>query len=490
MASRRLPIRAALTAWYLLVLCLVITGFAAALYWDQERTLATQVDRSLAGASGQAKALIDKHVEPVRFVDNDAYRHASSYLGQTGYAVMLFDPSRRLLARFGRTLDLAADQAGETGFATIETTFEGNEEHWRVSLDPVVRHDGVTVGYLAVGQSIDAVEQALHNLYLTLLWAVPITLCIAGIAGYGLARLAMRPVDRMTQFARSLGANDLGRRLAYGGPDDELGRLARTLDEMLGRLEASFARERRFVADAAHELRTPLTALKGRLDVVRQRERDAEGYRSAIDGIEPEVERLIRLVRDLLLLARLGTDTAPWEEAPVDVSQLCERIVEQMQPLAAERQLSIGVDVEPDLLVTGSFDHLLRALLNLLDNAIKYADSPGRVMVSAHRVDGQICLQVINEGRPLDAALVARVGERFLRGEGDRSRDTGGVGLGLAIAAEIARRHRGSLTLAGKAGGGAVATLSLASNLVREGSKTDSDQRFAARYPNTASEIL
>jgi len=113
--SRRLPVRAALTSWYLLVLCIVITGFAAALYWDQERTLAAQVDRSLAGASGQAKALIDKHVEPIRFVDNDAYRHASSYLAQTGYAVMLFDPSRRLLARFGRTLDLPVDQADATG---------------------------------------------------------------------------------------------------------------------------------------------------------------------------------------------------------------------------------------------------------------------------------------------------------------------------------------------------------------------------------------
>src|SRR6185369_10450511 len=89
----------------------------------------------------------------------DAYRHASSYLAQTGYAVMLFDPARRLLARFGRTLDLPAEQMDTTGFATVETTFEGNEEHWRISLDPVVRHDGVTVGYLAVGQSIDAVEQ-------------------------------------------------------------------------------------------------------------------------------------------------------------------------------------------------------------------------------------------------------------------------------------------------------------------------------------------
>jgi len=461
MGKRRLPIRAALTAWYLLVLCMVITGFAAALYWDQERTLATQVDRSLTGASGQAKALIDKHVEPIRFVDNDAYRHASSYLAQTGYAVMLFEPSHKLLARFGRALELPAEHAAATGFATIEAVFEGSEEHWRVSLDPVVRHDGVTVGYLAVGQSIDAVEQALHSLYLTLLWAVPITLGIAGVAGYGLARFAMRPVDRMTQFARSLGANDLGRRLAYRGPDDELGRLATTLDEMLARLEASFTRERRFVADAAHELRTPLTALKGRLDVVRQRERDADAYRSAIDCIEPEVERLIRLVRDLLLLARLETDTSPWEEAPVDVSQLCERIVEQMQPLAAERELSIALDVEPDLLVTGSFDHLLRALLNLLDNAIKYADTPGHIIVSAHRVDGHISLQISNDGRLLDAALIARVGERFLRDEGDRSRDTGGVGLGLAIAAEIARRHRGSLTLASKTSGGAIAILSL-----------------------------
>jgi signal transduction histidine kinase len=287
------------------------------------------------------------------------------------------------------------------------------------------------------------------------------TLALAGVAGYGLARLALRPVDRMTQFARSLGANDLGRRLNYRGPDDELGRLATTLDAMLARLEASFTRERRFVADAAHELRTPLAALKGRLDVVRQRERDARAYRAAIDAIEPEVERLIRLVRDLLLLARLETDTAPWEEAPVDISQLCERIVEQMDPLAGERRLSIAIDVEPGLLVTGSFDHLLRALLNLLDNAIKYARSPGRIVVEGRRTNGSIRIQVANDGKVLDTTLIARVGERFLRGEGDRSRETGGVGLGLAIAAEIARRHHGSLSLAGKSGGGAIATLSL-----------------------------
>ena len=464
MHRRRLGVRTALTAWYLLVLGLVIAAFSAALYWDQEQTLSAQVDRSLAGASGQVLALIDKHVDPIKFVDGDAYRHATNHLGQTGYAVLLFDPERRVLARFGRALQLPAEigitSLATTGLATIDAKVEGIEEPWRVSWQPVVRHDGVTVGYLAVGQSVEAIEQALHGLLLTLAWAAPAALGLAGLLGYGLARLAMRPVDRMTQFVRALGANDLQRRLHDPGPDDELGRLAMTLDAMLARLEASFARERRFVADAAHELRTPLTALKSRLDVVRQRERDAEAYRAAIDTIEPEVERLIRLVRDLLLLARLETGSAPWEETPVDLSQLCERIVEQMEPLARERQLTIALTVEPGLLVSGSFDHLLRALINLLDNAIKYADSPGRILVEGRRTADGICLSVANDGRVIDATLLERVGERFLRGAADRSRETGGVGLGLAIVAEIARHHRGSLSLAGKAEGGAVATLS------------------------------
>ncbi|HKH69028.1 MAG TPA: hypothetical protein VKA75_16810, partial [Reyranella sp.] len=117
MRRRRLGVRTALTSWYLAVLGLIIAAFSAALYWDQEQTLSAQVDRSLAGASGQVLALIDKHVDPIKFVDGDAYRHATNHLGQTGYAVLLFDPERRVLARFGRALQLPAD-IGTASLAT------------------------------------------------------------------------------------------------------------------------------------------------------------------------------------------------------------------------------------------------------------------------------------------------------------------------------------------------------------------------------------
>ncbi|HEX9324879.1 MAG TPA: ATP-binding protein, partial [Reyranella sp.] len=118
------------------------------------------------------------------------------------------------------------------------------------------------------------------------------------------------------------------------------------------------------------------------------------------------------------------------------------------------------------LLMSGSFDHLLRALINLLDNAIKYSRSPGRILVEGRRIGGSISIRVANDGQMPDETLIARVGERFLRGESDRSRETGGVGLGLAIAAEIARHHGGSLSLSRKEGGGAVAILNLQSEML------------------------
>jgi signal transduction histidine kinase len=197
-------------------------------------------------------------------------------LAETGHAILLVTPSGQIAGGFGRPLELAVETAQSPTLSTINLPSDGVAEQWRVLWRPVIRHDGVVVGFLAVALSADAIERALANLFAGLLWGVPLALGLAGIAGYILARFAMRPVDRMTQFARSVSVRQLDRRLDDRGPDDELGRLARTLNDMLERLQGSFERERRFVANAAHELRTPLAALKSRIDVLRQRPRDAE----------------------------------------------------------------------------------------------------------------------------------------------------------------------------------------------------------------------
>jgi signal transduction histidine kinase len=460
-SRRYIPVRAALTGWYLLVVGVAIVVFSAVLYLAQERTLHEQLDHGVHIAGRQALALVNDDVEPPRFERNETFGHVSRHLTEAGFGVALLAPSGHVIDRFGRNFAWPEQMPAGAGMATLH---EGPAEtqQWRVDWRVVQRDDGTTVGWLGTGLSLGPPLESLRTLYRTILWSIPVALLIAGFAGYGLARLAMRPVDRMTRFVRALGARDLDRRLGQEGPDDELGRLATTLDDLLARLEASFERERRFVADAAHELRTPLAAMKSRLEVIARMDRTASEYRAALTDVAGEVERLIRLARDLLLLARLEQGSAVWERAAVDVSQLCERTVEQMQPLAHERGLSIETEVAPDLIVEGSIDHLLRALVNMLDNAIKYSEPPSEIRLAARAESAGVLITVTNKSASTNGALRVRVGERFLRADDARSRDTGGAGLGLAIVSEIARRHSGSLTLESHSPDQVVASLRLA----------------------------
>jgi signal transduction histidine kinase len=456
-SRRHIPVRMALTGWYLLVLGIVIAIFSATVYLAQERALDIQLDQAIHIAGRQALALVNDDVEPPRFVTDETFGHVTRHLNDAGYGVALLDSGGRIIEQFGRAFPWPAQPPTTPGLATLT---DGGKP-WRADWRAVQNDSGAMIGWLGAGLSLGAPQESLHTLYRIILWSIPVALIVAGLAGYGLARIAMRPVDRMTRFVRGLGAGDLDKRLNQHGPDDELGRLSRTLDDLLARLQGSFERERRFVADAAHELRTPLAAMKSRLEIIAGQDRDSAAYRAALQDIASEVERLIRLVRDLLLLARLEQGSSSWETAPVDISQLCERTVEQMQALAGERDLDIDADIAPELMIEGSMDHLLRALINLLDNAIKYSVSPGEIRIEARPVGDAVQIAIMNTSALPGLALPSRLGERFLRGDGSRSRESGGAGLGLAIASEIARRHQGSLTLATASDGQAVATLAL-----------------------------
>ncbi|RIK40870.1 MAG: histidine kinase, partial [Chloroflexi bacterium] len=275
------------------------------------------------------------------------------------------------------------------------------------------------------------------------------------------AGAAMRPLRRMSRTAATIGrASDLSHRLDPPGTRDEVQRLAETFNEMLGRLETTFSSQRRFVADASHELRTPLTALRANSDILlRQVDAgvlDQADLSEGLSDIRNEVDRMSRLVQNLLTLARADVGWRP-EMAVVDLAGIARDAVRIATPLMGEHIFSqeIGTagqdghdDGEPELPVLGNADQLTQLLLILMDNAFTHA--PGGVWVRLRVVaDGDEALVAVSDGGPgIDAKHLGRVFERFYRTDEARARTSGGTGLGLAIARTIVTIHNGTIEVA------------------------------------------
>lgn len=276
------------------------------------------------------------------------------------------------------------------------------------------------------------------------LWLIPGLVLLALGGGYLLTSRALRPVRQMAQAASSIaGGSDLSARdmlAGYSTGGDELHTLAHTLEEMLGRLEASFEHERRFTGDAAHELRTPLNAMRTLGEYALTRE-EIEEKDEAIAQMLEKSDEMRALVDQLLLIARLDAGQAPMEER-VDLSSLMEEIALDMEPVAQERNITIETDFQPAF-VRGNRALLTRAVINLVDNAIRYGREGGRIDMALARDGGEAVIRVTDDGEGLDEAALGQVFERFWRA--DSARSTQGTGIGLAIVHAAAKAHGGSV---------------------------------------------
>ena len=299
--------------------------------------------------------------------------------------------------------------------------------------------------------ALDVMEAISDSLLQEMLLAVPPILVLAAIGGMFLANRALEPIDspkerlrqRITRTAQEIGEGDLTRRLNYRGKADEVGRLALTFDRMLNRLQATFDREKRFTADASHELRTPLAAIKGRIGMVLSQPRSKTEYTQTLAQVETQVDRLIRLTRDLLLLSRLDEKQSSWQltsfgsavPTEIDLSDLLAATVEQMQPLATDKGIELITEIQPELTIRGEPDYLIGIFLNLLDNAIKYTPRSGQVRLQATSGTDGIEIVVSDTGVGIDPQYLPHLFDRFYRVDGDRARASGGTGL------EIGRAH-------------------------------------------------
>jgi heavy metal sensor kinase len=451
-------VRVRLTLWYVLLLGVILAAFSVGIYLTLRRSLYDSLDNSI---ENRATLLLN-----VVQYDTDgptlAGRLSPDDPNQGEYFVHVFDSSGRLTFDTSPTEgDVPIDQGA------IADALAGKASNHAASLDgdrfrvrtvPIER-DGQIGGVLEVGLSLDDVSETLGSLLVVLGIAYPVTLIVASLGGVFLAGRALSPIDKLTRVARRISAEDLSQRFNLRLPDDEVGRLAQTFNEMIERLDESFRRQRLFTADASHELRTPLTAVKGQVDVALSKPRDAEAYQQVLQAVNEEVDRMIRLVASLLTLARADARQIPISYDKVNLSELVTGALEQVRPLAAQQGVTLQVVSSPDLTLQADEDLLLQLLLNLLDNAIKYTEARGEVSVGWEESGQQVRLWVRDTGVGIADEHLPHLFDRFYRVDKARSRAQGGVGLGLAINGWIVQAHGGSISVESSVGKGSTFTV-------------------------------
>jgi signal transduction histidine kinase len=347
------------------------------------------------------------------------------------------------------------DESGLSNSRPFYRNVQVSDTNLRVLTVPIVPlQSSRIIGVLQVATTMEMVETTQRVLLWVLFIGAAISMAIAGLASWISTQQALAPLETVTQTALQITrADDLSRRIPYSGPpDDEVGQLIHAFNQTLGRLENLFNTQRRFLADVGHELRTPLTVIKGNVDLMRRMNSIDD---ESMDSIENEVDRLTRMVGDLLLLAQAESGKLPLVKTMVEMDSLVLEVMSQLRVLAKGR-LTLRLGEIDQVLVCGDKDRLKQVLLNLIGNAIKYTPAGGEVVVGVGKVESRARITVSDNGPGIPAEDLPHIFERFYRGEKSRtrSRDGKGFGLGLSIAYWIVRNHGGQIEVFSRESGG------------------------------------
>lgn len=357
---------------------------------------------------------------------------------------------------------LTAEVAAAATEKTYLSTDPETGERVMVMLLPLQRApDNTVIGVLQVVTSLQPADDLLARLRLLLMLGLGGALAVSILVGVPLTRAALRPLDRLVDTTARIAGDDLTARSALPHGSDEIGRLAASFDQMLGRIEDGVRAQRQFVADAAHELRTPLTAIGGLIELLLlgADNEDRATRRRTLVTVDRDLTRLTRLVNDLLSLSRHDL-SIPHEQARVDLVALVADIHALTAELSADRVVTLE-RLDGPVEVRGDPDHLRQVLLNLAENARRYTPASGSITFRVRHNRRAAEVAVVNTGPGIAEEDLPRIFERFYRGGPARDRGSGGSGLGLAIARAIARAHGGTLTVESTPGRGAAFLLRL-----------------------------
>lgn len=481
-------IRARLTLWYTLLVLSSLLLFGLLSYFYTSNTLSENLDLSLKNEVRWVREFIQPRAGKVkpgtRSIDTMIRKRAGQMPGGPSEAApdtaeeadeiwnqifkhTLQSPKKtyiqftdRRQTIIYRSYNLGTDSLVYTDTvavnSTVLTTGWLNGEPIRIALAKDDRENTYLVGY-----PLAEVRELLQSLYWIFLVLAPIALATAVFGGLALANKALGPVNDIAIRARKITAENLDQALPVHNPDDEIGRLTLTINDMIRRLHDSFAQVRQFSGDASHELRTPLTIVRGEIELALRSPKTPDEYRRVLESTLEETLRLTSIIDNLLTLAKADQGLYRAEFSEVSLKELLDELFEDSEVLAASKRIRVTIEESAPITIVGDRGRLRQLFLNLIDNAIKYTPEGGKVTIGVGRQNGMAVFRVRDTGIGIPEEEQGKIFDRFYRVDKARSREIGGTGLGLSIAKWIAELHRGSIDVVSEPQKGAVFTVRL-----------------------------
>lgn len=457
-------IRFKLAVWYALIFSAVMAVVFLAFYLFTQQSLLSHTDAAISNHTERIVEIIsqeDNLMNQSLITNSELF--AQQFSEMPGMLLIIGDSYGKVA--YG-SQGLGANGASindllEKSVNIIKPTFVNRNigsTPLRFGVFPVIR-DGQHQAIVLMGQPMDVIQKSLNTLALTLILTYIGLLIFTIGGGFVLARKALHPITQVSKQLKIISAENLKERVPVPKTGDEIEELSQTFNSLLDRLDEAFVRERQFIGDVAHELKTPVATLKGEIELALSKSRTNAQYKESFNETLIDVNRLSTTIKNILDLAWLGAENANFGEHQFDVSSTLVELKEIAVKLAGQKHIVVKGEIEPNILVPGIEDKISRAVLNIIDNAIKYTPRDKSITISLRKKKGMAVLEVRDTGIGISEKELSHIFERFYRGT--KTAKTLGSGLGLAIAQGIIKAHGGDISVASAVGKGTQVVITL-----------------------------
>ncbi|ABX31574.1 integral membrane sensor signal transduction histidine kinase [Petrotoga mobilis SJ95] len=415
------------------------------LYDNIDNFLLARMD-DFKGALEQAESVED--IENIKALPNEMiyiYSDDASLLRFYGYLVKIPDIQGKIQKA----------NSGESFFFNLTTDFNWNTRFY-VSNAKLKENSNVVI---IIGRFTNEIENVLARLKMILISTGVLVMILAGIGGFFYADSSLKPVEKIINTAKNIEENNLTERIKVNS-QDELGRLASTLNQMISRLEKAFEQQKQFTADVSHDLRTPLSIIQAESSLTLKKDRSIDEYKKSLELILEETSYMSEIIDKLLFLARSDNKTQFYNFTKTNLKSLLEEVIKKVSPLYHNKSLTLQVEKLEELNIRADKDKLKEALINILDNSLKYTDE-GKVTISSVKIGNFAKISIEDTGRGIPKEDLHRIFDRFYRGDKARTSSEKSTGLGLAIVKEIVNAHDGRIEVESEVGKGTVFSLFL-----------------------------